>query len=86
MGHGVSGSCCVSIACCGNAVPFPQTVLGTISLESPGIQALGLLSNLCLCMFKSNFAGLEPYPEAGNSPVFFFYESNPQMIISDWDQ
>lgn len=41
MGHGVSGSCCVSVGDCGNAVPFPQTVSGTISLDSPGIQALG---------------------------------------------
>lgn len=71
---------------------FPKTVLGTISPESPGIQALGLLSNLCLCMFKSNFSALEPCPEAGNSPLLFFYESKymcvkwglssaPQMII-----
>lgn len=90
-------SCYVSAGCCGNAVSFSETVSGTISLESRGIQALRLLSNLCLCMFKSNFAALGPCPEAGNSPVFFFYESKymcvkwglsstPPMIISDWDQ
>lgn len=32
---------------------------GTVSLKSPGSQAPGLLSNSCLCMFRSNFAALE---------------------------
>lgn len=73
LGHGAYRSCCVSAWWCRNAVPFPKGVSGTVSPESPGFQALGLLSDWYLCVFKGHFGGLEPCLEDGNSCVSFFY-------------
>lgn len=99
LGHGAYRNCCVSVGWCGTAVLFPKGVSGTISLESPEIQALGVLSDWYLCDFKGHFAVPEPCLEDTEIAVYHSFmeiskyvcvkwglSSTPQLILSLWDQ